>query len=796
MNERSISVLLVEDNPGDARLIQELLTKPGPSRFSLECADTLTAAAARLDSGGIDVVLLDLGLPESQGFDTFARVQQRAGAIPIVVLTGADDDDLAARAVQKGAQDYLVKGELSKQLLTRSLRYALERTKIQDAIRESEAKNRALLAAMPDMTFHLSSDGTYLEFLPGSGGDSLLPPEQFIGRRVDDVMPADLAEQTIRDIRRVLETGTPQVHEYELLIDDEVRYYEYRMVPYGENEAMAVVRDITERRRLDESLRFAQFAVDHNAITTYLVRADGGFDYVNDAACDMLGYSCDELLSMTVSEIAPKDPRFDWPAHWAEMKAAGCLTFEGHHRTKAGKVFPVEVVSTYLEYHGREFVYAYVHDITERKGATAELERSQADLLLRGQIAQVFGTEPGEDLYANVLDVVIESMQCELGFFGYIHDEEGLTCPSMARWIWNECRVEGKDVVFPHSAWGGLWGRSLMEREILYSNDPRHLPDGHVPLRNALAAPIIHGGTLIGQLTVANRDRDFTEQDKQIMEAVVAHLAPLLNARLEADRNEEVRRRGELEIRTLNASLEERITERAKVEQALKDSHQRLRNLTANLHTAREEERAMIVREMHDELGQLLTGIRMDLSWLSKKGVVDEETLERVDSMTVLVDRTADTVRRIAQRLRPAILDDLGLEAAIEWQVQELRKHSGLTVNLMSSIGEASLDNDRATAVFRILQESLTNVARHAEASEIYINLELKLGQLVLSVTDDGKGITEDQLANADSLGLTSMRERAGMFGGRLTIGNFQGGGTKVALTMPRASDPQLSIRI
>jgi signal transduction histidine kinase len=175
----------------------------------------------------------------------------------------------------------------------------------------------------------------------------------------------------------------------------------------------------------------------------------------------------------------------------------------------------------------------------------------------------------------------------------------------------------------------------------------------------------------------------------------------------------------------------------------------------------------------------------MDLAYLSDKLPKNRKALiERVSSMTTLLEATADSVRRLSWRLRPAILDDLGLEAAIEWEVHEFQQHSSLEVEVDLGIGELVLDTARATAVFRILQEGLTNVARHAEATNVKVTMRVSNRQLVLQVTDNGKGITKEEMASTDALGLIGMRERAGAFGGRVVVRRRKEGGTQVKLTL------------
>jgi PAS domain S-box-containing protein len=228
------------------------------------------------------------------------------------------------------------------------------------------------------------------------------------------------------------------------------------------------------------------------------------------------------------------------------------------------------------------------------------------------------------------------------------------------------------------------------------------------------------------------------------------------------------------------------ITERKLAEERLKSSREQLRALTAHLQLVREEERTRIAREIHDELGQSLTALKMDLSWLGCR-LSDEQThlTERVRCMSTLVDSTMQVVRRISAELRPGVLDDLGLTAAIEWQVQEFQNRTGVKCQFASDPEDIAIDQARSTAVFRILQESLTNIARHANSSKVSIRLKEKHGELTLEVRDNGCGITRHQASSPRSLGLIGMRERALLWGGKLNVSGIVGRGTRVKVRIP-----------
>jgi PAS domain S-box-containing protein len=229
------------------------------------------------------------------------------------------------------------------------------------------------------------------------------------------------------------------------------------------------------------------------------------------------------------------------------------------------------------------------------------------------------------------------------------------------------------------------------------------------------------------------------------------------------------------------------LSEMKRAEQELRASSEQLRNLAAHLLSVREEERARISREVHDELGQSLTAVKMDLAWLAgrlprRKG----QMLKRIRSTRQLADDIIQSIRRISTELRPAVLD-LGLAEAVEWQVQEFQTRSGIqcTVRLLTREVVAS---NASTAMFRIFQETLTNVARHAKATRTEVVLQKQQDWLVLLIRDNGRGFDQADPSLSKSLGLLGMRERAAILGGRVNISSAPGKGTTVTAWIPLRS--------
>jgi signal transduction histidine kinase len=215
----------------------------------------------------------------------------------------------------------------------------------------------------------------------------------------------------------------------------------------------------------------------------------------------------------------------------------------------------------------------------------------------------------------------------------------------------------------------------------------------------------------------------------------------------------------------------------------LKESEDKLRRLAAHLISVREEERSHIAREIHDELGQVLTGLKMEVTWLAKR-LREKPLLEKTESMCKLIDTTVQTVRKIATGLRPEMLDDMGIIAAVGWQAKEFQKRTGIRCRAKLP-PEVKLDIDVSTTMFRIFQEILTNVARHSRATRVDMELTIAEDHVALDVVDNGVGIADSDLNGKKSLGLLGMHERALLFGGEVKITGTPGHGTRVSVSIP-----------
>jgi signal transduction histidine kinase len=430
--------------------------------------------------------------------------------------------------------------------------------------------------------------------------------------------------------------------------------------------------------------------------------------------------------------------------------------FETHYfplRNEQGEVVEVIGVST---------------DITEQKQAQSELTRYTAQLQGLAQASAVINASLS---VSEILATVTEQAQTIIGAHqAVISLAEGEDCSHP---------IQHVSLSDKYAAW-----RDYDEKPIgsgictlvCQTNQPMRLTQAeleahpawrsfgrvagrHPPLRGWLAVPLIErDGRNMGLLQLSDKyEGNFTVDD----EAIVVQLVQVAEVAIE------------------NARLLE----------AERTAQEQLRNLTRYLHAVREVERTDIAREIHDELGQALTALKMDLSWLAKRLPDEPMVRQRAAATTQLINSTIQTVQHIATELRPGLLDDLGLVPALEWQAHEFSERTGIDCQLDLDELTVSLGRERDTAVFRIFQETLTNIARHAGATLVEIELKESPEGLILTVQDNGRGITQAQLAAPTSLGLLGMRERARSWGGKVTFADRSGGGTQVSLYLPPPSE-------
>jgi PAS domain S-box-containing protein len=497
-----------------------------------------------------------------------------------------------------------------------------------------------------------------------------------------------------------------------------------------------MVKDVTERRRAEELVRESEEKyknlVELTTDIIYLSDRDGNQRFMNDEAFKKLEYSPHEVIGKPWSFLIHPDDREISTTVFTSMieQQVDIFNFENRYVSKSGTVINVLHNVRILRNEKGEIVgtQGIARDITQRKQVEDRLKLYSRAMEEATDGIQVVDLE-GRIVYSNK---ALEQM-C-----GYSAGE--LTGKHV-----NEMGAEpefSSRVIIPEIMRTGSWSGEITNVRKDGSRFPIWLSTALV--KNDKGEPI----ALVGIV------RDITE-----------------------------RRRAEAALRKSHVELEVLVQERTAELRMINDQ---LSMFSSYLQEAREKERTAIAREIHDELGQALTALKMDLSWMKKRLPKNQKTLlEKEASMSEIVESTIQTVKKISMELRPGILDHLGLTAAIEWQAEEFQKRTGIPCDVSIVPEEIAPDRDRSTTIFRIFQETLTNITRHARATAVSVRLEQEDSRLVLKVKDNGRGITEKQLSDPKSLGLMGIRERAASWGGGVNVKGVRSGGTTVIVHIP-----------
>lgn len=629
---------------------------------------------------------------------------------------------------------------------------------------------------------------------------------ELIGAPLTRLMPPDYRERHTIGMQRYLETGQAQVLgrrlELEGLRHDgtvfplELRIAETRVA--GQLLFTAAVRDISERKRIEaalqqshDQLRGILAGVSDGVIVQ---NAAGELVYANDIAAKAMGYS-------SVSELMRADPadrrgrleimdETGAPLAWNDLPGQRALRGEA----AVSSIVRYRIPGSGDEYWARVHAQA-VYDVRGQLqlevtvfSDITDLKRAELEQRLLAEAGRLLSAPLGHDAR---LIAIARLMVPRLADWCAIH----VVMPDQTIRLVSVAHADPARMAEAERQAGPLTmnsqrtvaqvmrtGQSLLIPQI---NEALLAANADTPealdrlraaqLRSAMIVPLLARDRTLGTITLvwAETARYYTPHDLALAEemarlaAVAAHNAQLFE-----------------EAQALNADLEARVNQRT---EQLQRAQAEAQALSQRLLEAREEERTNIAREIHDELGQQLTGLKMDVRQLGK--ALDQEAPEalqaKTEAMAAMLDRTIQTVRQIATSLRPAILDDFGLVAAIEWQVQELQARTGIAARFESQVDSLDLDRAATTAVFRACQEALTNVARHAQATAVEVTIQPAPEGCLITIQDNGRGISEAARLGGKSLGLLGMRERIQLVHGNLTIQGVPGAGTTVRLSIP-----------
>ena len=583
-----------------------------------------------------------------------------------------------------------------------------------------------------------------------------------------------------------------------------------RLVPAVERE-LREVEIRRKRTKAEDDLRESEDKFSAIAATAtdaiLIVTAEGNVSYWNPSAEKIFGYEEQEALGRPLHLFLALQGRdasserdfgefLKTETSPARDNIVECSAFR-----RDGTRFPVEVSLVSLEIKHRQHAVGFIRDITERKRAEEELRRHRDHLeelveeraaelkrtnaQLQQEIAERTRIEEELRDHRDHLDLIVRERTAELR-----KANKDLRAEVMRRIQMEKDLIESQRFVqrIADATPTLLYLYDVIEDKNIYINERVHDILGYTPEQvkkfgGAFFKTMLHPGDSGVIESIVRRMDDAEEGD------IIESEFRLKNCHDEwrwfHSRDVIFKRSGDERLK-LVLGIAQDITERKEAEEELRASREQLRILLAHLQFVREEERTRIAREIHDELGQSLTALKMDLAWLVKRLDKDQKQLyEKAMVMSKHIDMNIQTVKRISTELRPGLLDDLGIAAALEWQAEEFKERTGIQCEITVKPEDISLDRNRSTTIFRIFQETMTNVVRHANATKVKIDLKQNGGELTLRVKDDGKGITDKQIASPNSIGLIGMKERVTFLGGRLKIAGGKHKGTTVTVSLP-----------
>ena len=516
------------------------------------------------------------------------------------------------------------------------------------------------------------------------------------------------------------------------------------------------IRRIETEHALTESEHRYRTLYEDNPSMYFTVSSDGTVLSVNEFGANQLGYTVQELLGKPASMLFVEEDQVP-----VKNKLAECLKnpkdlahWEFRKIRKDRRIICVRETVRVVRNKDNEEVFLIVcDDITERKIIEDSLRA----------IAEAASTLTGVE------------------FFRFLVKNLA-TCLNMKYAFLTECTDLSKQKLRTMAFWSGTTFVENIEYQI-----------ADTPCEEVIKGEISHYQQSVQQHFPLDQDLKTLEVESYVGHPLFTQAGEIFGHLVVMDTKPLSENSPAVPIIKLFAARAAAELERNKADSQLREAYKQTRELSARLEAAEEAERKRIARELHDEFGQMLTGLKFDLSWVQRR-LSEQPTLTpyhslltKTRSMSKLTDELIQTVRRIATSLRPSILDDLGLIPALEWQAKDFQKRTGIQCRFTTSseINNVSFDSDRATALFRISQELCTNVLRYAQASELNVDLSEENHVAVLAVQDNGRGISDQEIRHPTSLGLLGIKERVAPFKGKFLIKGKSGKGTRATVYIP-----------
>ena len=617
--------------------------------------------------------------------------------------------------------------------------------------------NLALANAMPGIS-RLDQHGRYITVNDIYADMLGYQPDELTGYTWESTVHPDDRPEAKAAYQKMLDSGKGVFESRAIRKDGSEFYKQVLLVKITDDHGKytgyhCFMQDISKRKQaecaLQRSEEHLRFLYEENPSMYFTISADGKILSVNTFGAEELGYKANELTGKSILRVFPEHEHtrvqaklYDCLKNFGEL-----LEWEIQKIRKNGDILWVkEAARAVGTPDGGTAILIVCRDITERVQAEEALKTTNRALHVLSQCNDsMIHVNSEQSLLDGICNIIVNTGNYQLAWVGFPNNDKQKTVTPVAMKGDTEY-LESIVVTWAEDQHGNgptgtaiRTGKPEITKNVL--NDNKFAPWRNIATKHGFASvvslPLIYDNNVIGALTIYTTEKNaFNNEELNLLIKLAENLA-------------------------FGITAQRREKQRKTTEEEVKRSRQRLRNLATRLQFVREEERRNIAREIHDELGQTLTGLKLELSWIQKHLPKNWKAIPvRLQSINSLIDKELETVHDITLRLRPAILDDLGLEAAIESEVLDLAKRMGCNCSIKLDNDKIAKNIERDTTVFRILQEALTNIARHAKANNIQLSLNVEDKDLVLEIKDDGIGIQNEKITSPDSLGLIGMYER------------------------------------
>lgn len=761
-----LSVLIIEDSEDDAQLVLREFYRHD-IEVAATCIETREEMLYYLGKQPWDIIIADYSLPRFNGLSAIAELKKAGLDIPFILVSGTIGEELAVLAMKAGAQDYIMKDNLRRLIPAverelRESRQRKQRARAEAAAKETEESFRKIFENAPigmaivnrDLRFERVNE----QFCQMLG----YPESELLKRSILDIshpeevqVSREMATKIFSGELNLLKAEKRYLKKNREILWAAISVSVLQMRDGKIQTTLAMLEDITERKQTEQNLlriakgvsaeigkEFFRSLVENLAKA---LRADHAF------IGQLVGPKNDRIKTISVYKKGKIVDNFEYA-----LVHTPCKRVVSHsvccHPAGVQKLFPKDTLLAEMQVEG--YIGTALADSTGNPlGILVVLfEQPIKNATQAKSMLTIFAARAAAELEREIAEKALK-----------------------------ESEEKFRQIV--ETAQEGIW---TIDADGYTSYVNRKMADmlGYTPeemLGVHLFQFMDEEGKRISARNMQRRSQGIKEiHEFRFQRKQGDYIDTLLSTNPLYDKEKKY-------VGALAMVTDISVIKQAEAD--LKKSREQLRNLSVHLQTLREDERLMIAREIHDELGQVLTALKMDLTLIErdirgqKSSSQNETILDEIGEMKSLIDTTIGKVRKLITELRPEVLDNLGLEAALHWQVEEFRQRTGIGTTIRTR--DIQLNKEQSVAVFRIFQEALTNVARHAEARHVEIKMYQRNHTCYLKIQDDGKGIPNGVLENSNTFGLLGMKERAIIFNGQVEIASKPNQGTTVLIKIP-----------